>query len=191
LSCVRSRVELVPLIISCRGDTELRHQSCLAWSGRPPHAAQPPRVKLLSRATLRSARSALLPAIVLLGLVVLPWDIAHAHDPASNPTGHKEAPVEVAPQAEQPSITQLIPALGDFKKGLLDLGINFQLSYIQDTFGNPTGGVKQGATYGSVLYMAVDGDLAKLAGLPGATFRVNAYQIQGRNLSESVREVDY
>jgi hypothetical protein len=43
------------------------------------------------------------------------------------------------------------------------------------------GGAKQGATYGSVLYMAVDADLTKLAGLPGATFRVNAYQIQGRN----------
>ena len=57
------------------------------------------------------------------------------------------------------------------------------VSYIQDTFGNPTGGIKQGATYGSVLYMAVDADLAKLAGLPGTTFRVNAYQIQGRNLS--------
>jgi porin len=47
----------------------------------------------------------------------------------------------------------------------------------------PIGGVKKGATYGSVLYMAVDADLAKLAGLPGTTFRVNAYQIQGRNLS--------
>jgi porin len=57
------------------------------------------------------------------------------------------------------------------------------LSYIQDTFGNATGGIKQGATYGSVLYMAVDADLAKLAGLPGTTFRVNAYQIQGSNLS--------
>jgi porin len=31
--------------------------------------------------------------------------------------------------------------------------------------------------------MAVDADLTKLAGLTGATFRVNAYQIQGRNLS--------
>jgi porin len=108
--------------------------------------------------------------------------IALAHHPASNPTGHKEAPVEVAPEPE--SLTSIFPALGDLKKGLLDLGINFQLSYIQDTFGNPSGGVRQGATYGSVLYMAVDADLAKLAGLPGATFRVNAYQIQGRNLSE-------
>ncbi len=58
---------------------------------------------------------------------------------------------------------------------MLDRGFNFQLSYIQDTFGNPFGGVKQGATYGSVLYMAVDADLAKIAGLPGATFRINAY----------------
>jgi porin len=81
---------------------------------------------------LQSARSALLPAIVLLGLVVLPSDIAHAHHPASNPTGHKEAPA--------------------------------------------------GATYGSVLYMAVDADLAKLAGLPGMTFRANTYQIQGANI---------
>src|SRR5262249_17247296 len=97
---------------------------------------------------------------------------------------HKEPPVEVAPETDQLSITRLLPALGDLKKGLLDRGINFQLSYIQDTFGNPIGGVKQGATYGSVLYMAVDANLEKLAGLPGATFRVNAYRIQGRNLSE-------
>jgi carbohydrate-selective porin OprB len=101
----------------------------------------------------------------------------------SNPTGHKETPVAVVPGADQPSITSIIPVLGDFKKGFLDRGINFQLSYIQDTFGNPFGGVKQGAIYGSVLYMAIDADLAKIAGLPGATFRVNAYQIQGRSLS--------
>jgi len=32
--------------------------------------------------------------------------------------------------------------------------------------------------------MAIDADLEKFAGLPGTTFRINAYQIQGRNLSE-------
>jgi porin len=47
----------------------------------------------------------------------------------------------------------------------------------RSTFGNPMGGVKQGATYGSVLYMAIDANLAKITGMPGATFRVNAYQI--------------
>jgi porin len=134
---------------------------------------------------LRAVHGALLSAVVLFGLVAPFPDIAHAHHPASNPTGHKEAPVEVVPEADQPSITSIIPALGDLKKGLLDRGINFQLSYIQDTFGNPVGGVRQGATYGSVLYMAIDADLAKFAGLPGTTFRVNAYQIQGRSLSDA------
>ena len=86
---------------------------------------------------MRAVHDVLLSAILLFGLIVPFRDIAHAHDPASNPTGHKEAPVEPVPEAAQPSITSLIPALGDFKKGLLDLGVNFQLSYIQDTFGNP------------------------------------------------------
>jgi porin len=146
----------------------------------PPHAGRPPRIQLLRRAALRGVRGALLPAIVLPSLVALPCDVAHAHDPASNPTGHKETPVAAVPGADQPSIASTIPALGDFKKALLDRGFNL---YIQDTFGNPTGGVKQGATYGSVLYMAVDADLAKIAGLSGATLRLNAYQIQGRSLS--------
>ncbi|MGH6801726.1 MAG: carbohydrate porin, partial [Methylocella sp.] len=147
-------------------------------------SATPARPALKSSRILRGVRGALLSAIVLFGLVAPFRDIAHAHHPASNPTGHKETPVATVLGADQLSITSIIPALGDFKKGLLDRGINFQLSYIQDTFGNPIGGVKHGATYGSVLYMAVDADLAKFAGLPGTTFRVNAYQIQGRNLSE-------
>ena len=43
----------------------------------------------------------------------------------------------LVPETDQPSITSSIPALRDFKKGLLDRGVNFQWSYIQDTFGNP------------------------------------------------------
>ncbi|MCI0598255.1 MAG: carbohydrate porin [Beijerinckiaceae bacterium] len=158
---------------------------CRASPDIARRAAQPLRVQLLSPAALRSARRALFPAAMLLGLFAPFPDEALAHHPASNPTGHKEAPVEVIPGPDELAITSIIPALGDLKKGLLDRGINFQLSYIQDTFGNPVGGVRQGATYGSVLYMAVDADLAKFAGLPGTTFRVNAYQIQGRSLSDA------
>jgi porin len=158
---------------------------CLVSSALPRHTRRLPRVRLSSGAALRAVRGALLGAIVLFGLVAPFCDVAHAHHPASNPTGHKEPPVEVVPAPDQPSITSIFPALRDFKKDLLDRGINFQLSYIQDTFGNPIGGVRQGATYGGVLYMAVDADLAKFAGLPGTTFRVNAYQIQGRSLSDS------
>ena len=47
----------------------------------------------------------------------------------------------------------------------------------------PTGGVKQGAAYEGLLYMVLDADLAKIAGLDGLSFRVNAYQIHGRQLS--------
>lgn len=130
-----------------------------------------------------SPRRASFGAIAFTGLLVLPADFALAHHPASNPTGHKEEPVTLVPEPDQPSIASTVPALRDFKKGLLDRGVNFQLSYIQDTFGNPIGGVKHGANYGSVLYMAIDADLAKIAGLDGASFRANAYQIQGRSLS--------
>lgn len=84
-----------------------------------------------------------------------------------------------------PSISTAIPVLGDLKQALLARGVNFELSYIQDTFGNVTGGVQQGAAYNSALYMLVDADLEKLAGLSGASFRVNAFQIQGAGLSVS------
>ncbi|MGB8898767.1 MAG: carbohydrate porin [Methylocella sp.] len=50
---------------------------------------------------------------------------------------------------------------------------------------NPIGGVKQGAAYEGLLYMVLDADLAKIAGLDGLSFRVNAYQIHGRQLSAS------
>jgi porin len=87
------------------------------------------------------------------------------------------------PDTLEPSIASEIPALMDLKQAFLNRGVNFQLSYIQDTLGNPAGGVQQGATYNSALYMLVDADLEKLAGLTGATFRVNAFQIQGLGLS--------
>ncbi len=98
------------------------------------------------------------------------------------------APQVVLPRAQlpdtiEPSIASEIPPLMDLKQAFLAHGVNFQLSYIQDTFGNVTGGVQQGATYNSVLYMLVDADLAKLAGWTGATFRVNAFQIMGLGLS--------
>lgn len=73
------------------------------------------RPALKSSRVLRGVRGALLSAIVLFGLIAPFRDVAHAHDPASNPTGHKETPVEVVPGADQPSITSIIPALGDFK----------------------------------------------------------------------------
>jgi porin len=89
------------------------------------------------------------------------------------------------PDNIDPSIAGSIPALAELKQPFLSHGVNFELSYIQDTFGNVTGGVRQGAVYSGILYMLVDADLEKLAGLSGATFRVNAFQIMGGDLSGS------
>ncbi|MBI1869110.1 MAG: carbohydrate porin [Methylocystis sp.] len=88
-----------------------------------------------------------------------------------------------APASEQPSISSSVPALGDFKKALLDRGFNLQVNYTGEVFGNPSGGVKRGAIYEGLLEMAVDGDLDKIAGLTGASFHIDAYQIHGRGLS--------
>ena len=43
-----------------------------------------------------------------------------------------------------------------------------QLNSTGEVLGNPTGGVKQGATNEGLFEMSVDGDLYKIAGLNGA-----------------------
>ena len=92
---------------------------------------------------------------------------------------------DLLPPELQPSIASSIPALAEFKKGLYDLGYNLQLDYFADGLSNPTGGVRQGAVYEGILYMVLDADLAKIAGMDGLSFRVNAYQIHGGQLSAS------
>jgi porin len=120
-------------------------------------------------------------------LVLAAGQGARAQDPAA-PNPFALAPDVAAkivqlPDSLDPSIAGSIPALAELKQAFLTHGVNFELSYIQDTFGNVTGGVRQGAVYSGVLYMLVDADLDKLAGLSGATFRVNAFQIMGGDLS--------
>jgi porin len=127
-----------------------------------------------------------LPAIVLAGGVIgaLACPVVHVEN-SSNAAAEATAPGTSLSRNIDPSISTSIPALADPKQALLARGVNFELSYIQDTFGNVTGSVENGATYNSALYMLVEADLGKLANLPGATFRVNAFQTQGANLSTS------
>lgn len=90
---------------------------------------------------------------------------------------------EAAPAAEQPSISTSIPALGEFKKALLDLDYNVQLNYIGEVLGNTKGGVRQRTIYDDLIELAIDGDLSKIAGLNGASFHINAFQIDSSGLS--------
>ena len=108
------------------------------------------------------------------------WQFGAAQDAVGNaPTPVNEA----LPPNPPPVIASSIPALGEFKKGLSDLGYNLQFIYIGEVLGNPTGGVKRGATNEGLFNMSVDGDLDRIAGLNGATFHINAFVIHGRGLS--------
>src|SRR4051812_5932329 len=64
-----------------------------------------------------------------------------------------------------------------------DEGIKFSASYIADVLGNLTGGLHQGAVYEGRLNLAIDLDLARLAGAQGLSFHANVFQIHGRGLS--------
>jgi len=87
-----------------------------------------------------------------------------------------------------PSLTDSIPQLASvsaFKKQLADKGIGFQINYIGDVFGNPSGGQKQGAAYDGRLELVIDADLEKLTGIQGGAFHTNGYWITGGGLTSN------
>jgi porin len=119
--------------------------------------------------------------VVGAACVAVPCNFAAAQDAVrEKPVPSKEAP----PPELQDSLALSIPALGEFKRGLLDLGLNFQINYTGEVFGNPSGGVRQRAIYENLLELAVDGDLNAIAGLNGASFHINSYTVNGAGLSK-------
>ena len=62
-------------------------------------------------------------------------------------------------------------------------GIKFAATYIGETLGNVSGGLKQGAVYDGRLNVAVDVDLQKLRRLQGLSFHANMFQTHGDGLS--------
>ena len=96
-----------------------------------------------------------------------------------------DQPAQGEPDA-QPSIRSSLPRNGDptgFNRFLHDRGIEYSLTYIGESLGNPTGGARRGAVYQGRLDAQVDADLDTLMGWKGATFHANAYQIHGTGLS--------
>jgi porin len=66
---------------------------------------------------------------------------------------------------------------------LAEKGLSFALNYQSDLLANPTGGVRQGATYMARLEGVVELDLEKAFNWTGALVHVGAYQIHGVGLS--------
>lgn len=75
--------------------------------------------------------------------------------------------------------------LGLLPNPLQKYGIKFAATYIGETLGSVSGGLKQGAIYEGRLNLAVDVDLQKLIGIDKLTFHANMFQIHGEGLSRS------
>jgi porin len=73
--------------------------------------------------------------------------------------------------------------LGLLPNPLQKFGIKFAATYIGETLGNVSGGLKRGAVYEGRLNLAVDVDLQKLIGADQLTFHANIFQIHGGGLS--------
>lgn len=73
--------------------------------------------------------------------------------------------------------------LGVLLNPFTNRGVKFAATYIGETIGNPSGGLKQGVIYEGRLNLAVDADLEKLLGLSKTTFHANVFQIHGDGLS--------
>ena len=71
----------------------------------------------------------------------------------------------------------------DARERLADWGIAFSATYIGETLGSASGGVRRGTIYTGRLDLGTDVDLDKLVGWSGATFHANIFQIHGEGLS--------
>src|SRR6202158_808851 len=69
------------------------------------------------------------------------------------------------------------------RKSLAERGIRFGGYYNAETFGNPSGSIKQGVTYDGVLELHLNGDMKKLGFWKGLCFYTNGYQIHGHSIA--------
>ena len=135
------------------------------------------------RRSARSARSDWRFAALLAVLTIVPGGLACAAD-ASDAAAKAPEPAPAPTLCDgQPSISGSVPLLGDWKKALCERGLNPQVNFISEVFGNPTGGVKQGARYEQRLELGLDGDMNQIAGIKGLIFHINSYEIAGQSLS--------
>ncbi len=84
----------------------------------------------------------------------------------------------------QATSSNLLGPIWGARPWLGQYGVSFGLDEISEVFGNPTGGLHQGADYDGLTEMSVGVDLGRAFGLQGGTLNVSAFQIHGRSLSQ-------
>ena len=123
-------------------------------------------------------------ALALLGAVGT-W-LATAGAQAQTPNagvsiGPSEAlspPTQAPPPAPQHLITQLDP----LRQQLANYGVSLTVDWTVEVAGNPTGGIKQGATYAGQVGFEADIDWNKLAGIPGLSTHTVIINREGSNV---------
>ena len=136
------------------------------------------------------------PAVLLVAAALVCGDlpVARAQSVAAPPADG--APDAIAPnstgtQAEPitnaaPSIQGSLGAFGDpggVRASLGARGITYSFTYIGETLGNTSGGIKQGATYEGRLDTNLDIDTGKVLGVPDGDIHAQVLQVHGRGLS--------
>ena len=106
---------------------------------------------------------------------------------------YAQAPQLPGPVSTPTSNPNAVPAffnqdylLGDFggaRSKLADKGVTLTPIYSAETFGNPTGGVRQGVVYDGLLDLELTIDLKKLADWDG-TFHISSYYPMGTSLTD-------
>jgi porin len=84
-----------------------------------------------------------------------------------------------------PSRTNLLGDIGGLRSAIGNYGLTFTLIDLNEGFGNPTGGIKQGANYNGLTVTSLSLDTQKGFGLAGGTVNISAFQIHGRDLSST------
>src|SRR5205807_7546181 len=98
---------------------------------------------------------------------------------APAPQGEKSKPAQEKEEEHKPTdpdtgkSTLSNETLGLLPNPFEKKGIKFSATYVADVMANPTGGLHQGAVYEGRLNLAIDLDLAKLAGARGLSFHAN------------------
>ena len=106
-------------------------------------------------------------------------------NPAAQP-GQSAEPSR-ADEPNQPAEPKLIGGdLGGLRTALAAAGIELGVTYIGETLGVVSGGVRRGFIYEGQVGVSLHVDLDKLAGWSGAKFHVNAIDVHGRGPSRNL-----
>lgn len=134
--------------------------------------------------------------IILIGMQVA----SHARDSAiisqgaspstnssgANPTKKTPPPAKILDQdtGQHPENNDML--LGDIqglRPWMAQYGLTFTAVDINEVWGNPHGGTKQGAAYEGMTTLTLNWDPEKLTGIKNGLFNVSALQIRGRTFS--------